>query len=140
MPPHVTLVVPFADSSQVDGLLGRLSKLLASFAPFETALAETARFRGLLYLNPEPRESFIEMTEALAEAFPEFPPYGGEFDEVVPHVTVAQADDQVLAAAERELAPQLPVMTRVERVWLVEDAPDGWRRHTAFPLERRKSA
>jgi hypothetical protein len=114
--------------------------LLASFAPFESTLAETARFRGLLYLNPEPRESFIEMTEALAEAFPEFPPYGGEFDEVVPHVTVAQADDQVLAAAERELAPQLPVMTRVERVWLVEDAPDGWRRHTAFPLERRKSA
>jgi 2'-5' RNA ligase len=99
----VTLVVPFADSSQVDGLLDRLSKLLASFSPFETALAETARFRGLLYLNPEPREPFIEITEALAEAFPEFPPYGGEFDEVVPHVTVAQADGQVLAAASESL-------------------------------------
>jgi 2'-5' RNA ligase len=140
MPPHLTLVVPFADSSQVDGVLERLSKLLASFAPFETAFTETARFRGLLYLNPEPREPFIEITEALAEAFPEFPPYGGEFGEVVPHVTVAQADDQVLAAAERELAPQLPVKIRVERGWLVEDAAGGWRRHTAFPLERRESA
>jgi 2'-5' RNA ligase len=137
MPAHVTLVIPFADSSQVDGLLDRLSQLLASFAPFETALAETARFPGLLYLDPEPRQPFIEITEALAEAFPEYPPYGGEFDEVVPHVTVAQADDQVLAAAERELAPQLPVKTRVERAWLVEDTPAGWRRHTAFPLERR---
>jgi 2'-5' RNA ligase len=138
MPAHVTLVIPFADSSQVDGLLDRLSQLLASFAPFETALAETARFPGLLYLDPQPRERFIEITEALAEAFPEFPPYGGEFDEVVPHVSVAQADDQVLAAAERELAPQLPVKTRVERAWLVEDTPAGWRRHTAFPLERRE--
>jgi 2'-5' RNA ligase len=139
MPPHVTLLVPFADSSQVDGLLDRLIELLASCAPFETALAETARFRGLLYLNPEPREPLIEITAALAEAFPEFPPYGGEFDEVVPHVTVAQADDQILAAAEKELAPQLPVKARVERAWLVEDAPGGWRRHTAFPLERRRS-
>ncbi|HKA26542.1 MAG TPA: hypothetical protein VKD88_04165 [Gaiellaceae bacterium] len=24
------------------------------------------------------------MTEGLVEAFPEFPPYGGEFDEIVP--------------------------------------------------------
>jgi hypothetical protein len=31
------------------------------------------------------------------------------------------------------------VKSRVERAWLVEDTADGWRRHTAFPLERRKS-
>jgi len=62
--------------------------------PFETALAETARFRGSS-ISTQSRGAIIEITEALAEAFPEYPPYGGEFDEVVPHVTVAQADDQV---------------------------------------------
>ena len=72
------------------------------------------------------------------EAFPEFPPYGGEFEEIVPHVTVVQGDDEVVAAAERELASQLPVTIRVERAWLVEDTADGWRRHTAFALERRR--
>jgi hypothetical protein len=34
--------------------------------------------------------------------------------------------------------PQLPVRARVERGWLVENTPAGWRRHTAFPLDRRK--
>jgi hypothetical protein len=79
------------------------------------------------------------MTEALESAFPAFPPYAGAFDEIVPHVTVAQTDDEVLAAIERELVSQLPVRARVERGWLVENTPAGWRRHTAFPLDRRKA-
>ena len=140
MPPHVTLIFPFADSAEVDDRLPHLEAVFGAFAPFETALPGTARFPGLLYLRPEPAEPFVAITEALVEAFPEFLPYGGEFEEIVPHVTVAQGDDEVLAAAERELARQLPVTIRVERAWLVEDTPGGWRRHTAFPLERRKSA
>jgi hypothetical protein len=75
----------------------------------------------------------------LVNAFPDFPPYAGEFAQIVPHITVAQGDDEVLAATERELEAHLPVKSRVERAWLVEDAAGGWRRHTAFPLERRKS-
>ena len=139
MPPHVTLIFPFADSAEVDDRLERLEAVFGAFAPFETALPGTARFPGLLYLRPEPAEPFAAITEALVEAFPEFPPYGGEFEEIVPHVTVVQGDDEVVAAAERELASQLPVTIRVERAWLVEDTADGWRRHTAFALERRRS-
>jgi 2'-5' RNA ligase len=139
MPPHVTLIGPFADSSEVDDLLEPLVRVFATFAPFELDLRETARFPGLLYLRPEPAEAFVEIIEALVRAFPDFPPYAGEFDEIVPHVTVAQGDDEVLAAAVGELETQLPVTARVERAWLVEDTPGGWRRHTAFPLERRRS-
>ena len=79
------------------------------------------------------------MTEALGRAFPDFPPYGGEFDEIVPHLTIAQGDDSLLDAIEAELAEELPLETRVERVWLVENTPTGWSRHTGFALERRKS-
>jgi 2'-5' RNA ligase len=139
MPPHATLIFPFADSSKVDDLLQCVGKVFAGFAPFETSVGETARFPGLLYLRPEPAEHFVAITEALVQTFPEFPPYGGEFDEIIPHVTVAQADEEVLAAVERELMAQLPVTIRIERAWLVEDTPAGWRRHTAFALERRKS-
>jgi 2'-5' RNA ligase len=139
MPPHVTLIFPFADSAGADDLLEPLGRVFGAFAPFEIALRQTARFPGLLYLRPEPTESFVAITEALVNAFPDFPPYAGEFAEIIPHVTVAQGDDEVLAAAERELGAQLPVKSRVERAWLVEDAAGGWRRHTAFPLERRKS-
>ena len=61
------------------------------------------------------------------------------FDEIVPHLTIAQGDDSLLDAIEAELAEELPLETRVERVWLVENTPTGWSRHTGFALERRKS-
>jgi 2'-5' RNA ligase len=137
MPPHVTLIIPFADSADLDDRLGPLGRVLAAFAAFDVAATETARFPGLLYLRPQPEEPFVAMTEALESAFPEFPSYGGEFDDIVPHVTVAQADEEVVAGIERELVPQLPVRARVERAWLVENTPAGWRRHTALPLDRR---
>ena len=136
MPPHVTLIIPFADSADLDDRLGPLGRALGAFAPFDVAVTETARFPGLLYVRPEPEESFVALTEALESAFPEFPPYAGEFDDIVPHVTVGQADEEDLARIERELVPQLPVRARVERSWLVENTPAGWRRHTAFPLDR----
>ena len=136
MPPHVTLIVPFADSADLGDRIAALGPVIGAFAAFDVALAQTARFPGLMYLRPEPGEPFVAMPEALAAAFPSFPPYGGEFQEIVPHVTVAQAGDAILAGAERELAPELPVRARVERAWLVENTPAGWRRHTAFPLNR----
>jgi 2'-5' RNA ligase len=137
MPPHVTLIFPFADSAGLTDRLGPLGRTIAAFASFEVALVETARFPGLVYLRPEPEEPFVALTEALASAFPEFPPYGGEFQEIVPHVTVAQADEAVLADVEQALVPELPLKAWVERAWLVENTPAGWRRHTAFPLDRR---
>jgi 2'-5' RNA ligase len=139
MPPHVTLIVPFADTSELAHRPGLVGRVLAAFAPFEVVLTETARFPGLLYLRPEPVEPFVALTEALVAALPEFPPYAGEFDQIVPHVTVAQADQEVLVRIEREIEARLPVSARVERVWLFENAPEGWRRHSAFPLDRRTS-
>jgi 2'-5' RNA ligase len=136
MPPHVTLIFPFADSADLGDRLGPLGRTIAAFASFEATLVEAARFPDLVYLRPEPNEPFVAMTEALAAAFPEFLPYGGEFQEIVPHVTVAQADEEVLAGVERELKPKLPVKVRVERAWLVENTPVGWRRHSAFPFDR----
>ena len=35
MPPHVTLIIPFADSADLDDRLGPLGRALAAFAPFD---------------------------------------------------------------------------------------------------------
>ena len=140
MPPHVTLIFPFADTDEIGNRLGVVARVLGAFAPFEIAFRQTARFPKLLYLRPEPTNGLVAMTEALADAFPEFPPYGGRFDEIVPHVTVAESEeDKVLAGIERELVTQLPVKARVWRAWLVENKAAGWRRRVPFPLERRTS-
>jgi 2'-5' RNA ligase len=138
MPAHVTLIVPFADTADVGACTEEVARALEPFAPFKVAFRETARFAGTLYLEPEPAEPFVAMTEALVQAFPDFPPYGGVFDEIVPHATAATGDDALISQAEASLPRPLDVTLRVERVWLFENAPEGWRRHTAFPLDRRK--
>jgi 2'-5' RNA ligase len=137
MPPHATLVYPFADSGRVGDLLAGIRREVSGFAPFEVRFPELARFPQTLYLRPEPREPFIAMTRALELAFPEFPPYGGQFDEIVPHVSIAHGKEALLRAIEAGLARPWPTLP-VESAWLVEDTPTGWRPHTAFALNRHK--
>jgi 2'-5' RNA ligase len=138
LPPHVTLLFPFLDTAGLgEEPAGRVAEAFAPFAPFHVTFAETARFSGdqeTLYLRPEPADPFVSMTDALVAAFPEQQPYGGAFEEVIPHLTVADGPAPLLEEIEHELAARLPVAVRVERVWLVVDTPSGWQRHSAFPL------
>src|SRR5207253_2132826 len=106
---------PFADSSGVEDKLEALGRLFASFGPFEIALGETARFPGLLYLRPEPAEPLVAITEGLVRAFPEFPPYGGEFVEIVPHVTVALAGESAALSARAERIRSKLRQAKIER-------------------------
>jgi hypothetical protein len=81
-------------------------------------------------------------TRAVCAAFPGCLPYGGGFDDVVPHLTVGDrpADGAAeLQAAEAEVLPGLPVSARVSRVWLMtgSPAPDSWRVAAELPLAVR---
>jgi 2'-5' RNA ligase len=138
LPPHVTLLYPFVDSTEYDEETAeRIISTLAPFEPFGLSLAQTDRFRngtGTLYLRPEPSRPFVAMIERIAAAFPGYAPYGGKFDEIIPHLTVARGATPLLDSIDRELASRLPVEVRVERVWFVVDTAGGWKRHTAFPM------
>lgn len=78
------------------------------------------RFPGVLYLAPESDDRFRALTLAVADRWPEVPPYGGRFAEVVPHLMVAHGQEpSVLDAVEADLAGRLPVTTRVGSVQLL---------------------
>jgi hypothetical protein len=75
------------------------------------------------------------MTAALVAAFPEHPPYGGKYDEVIPHATLAIGDDAVLDEIERELAGSLPIAARAVEATVFEyDAGGRWRPHASIPF------
>lgn len=75
------------------------------------------------------------LTESIAARWPEAPPYGGQFAEVVPHLTVAHGQPpRVLDKMEVELAPRLPVTATVSSVSLFVSDGRSWRHHTEFPL------
>src|SRR5205807_1322812 len=74
--------------------------------------------------------------EAFAGAFPAFTPYGGEFEDIVPHVTVARGDERLFAGIERQLAPQLPIRSRATEVALYAFADARWQPQASFSLNR----
>jgi 2'-5' RNA ligase len=137
VPPHVTLLFPFvpADELTVD-VEGRLGRLLGEVEPFEVSFARTARFPGVLYLEPQPSEPFAALTASIAAEWPEHPPYEGAHDAVIPHLTVAESgEDELLDRIAADVEPQLPIEMRVREAQLyVEDAAGRWHERRRLPL------
>jgi hypothetical protein len=126
VPPHVTLLVP------CPGDVDAVGSALEGFGAFDVAFADFGRFPGALWLAPEPADPFRRMTAALVDRFPDHQPYGGAFAEVIPHLTVAQADLETAAAV---LRPQLPHHGRAREALLLEEVrPQRWRGAHTFPL------
>ena len=132
VPAHVTLLYPFMPPAQVTPEVRvRAAEALRGLAPLRFQLARVERFPGVLYLAPEPAAPFVALTEALMNAFPAFPPFGGVHDHIVPHLTVAQGDEPTLQRADAELRAALrvhgPIVALCRELCLLRNAGAGWR-------------
>ena len=138
VPAHVTVLYPFMDSALIDDAVrNTLRDVAAAVRRFEYRLRETRRFPSSLYLAPEPGDSFSALTDGVHRAFPDYPPFAGKFDTVVPHVTVAHGDEPQLCEIEIELRIALPgsgVPARCEEMVLIEFTGGRWEPRQAFTL------
>ncbi len=143
MPPHVTILYPFVPASQLDPSVRRsLAAIALTTEPFEVTFARIGRFPGVVYLAPDPAEPFVRLTEAVASRFPEHPPYGGAFEEVVPHLTVVEGAETAsggqstsLDAIASEATRSLPIRRAVRALEVIVQGDDGrWRRHWRLAL------
>jgi 2'-5' RNA ligase len=141
IPPHVTVLFPFVPARELGAVVhDDVRALAARFRRFDAELARIATFVGHVWLAPEPREGFVDLLRGTYEHFPAFPPYGGAHEEPEPHLTVGEVPSAaelaaVAAAAQRELAPGLPLEFRVDALTLVEEGSDGtWRTAETFAL------
>lgn len=139
VPAHVTVLFPFLPPAQIDAIVvATLRRILAGAAAFDFRLTRTAWFGDeVLWLAPEDPQPFRILTELVHTAFPDFPPFEGQFDDVVPHLTVAHGCGfEEMRAAERALEQHLPVRGRARAVTLMVQSDDsgGWARRTTFPL------
>jgi hypothetical protein len=138
MKPHVTLTVPFVPAAKIDASVeDRLVSLFGRFEPFDYVLRRFEYFEsGVLYLDPEPRAPFIDLVRALTAEFPDYPPYEGVHDDVIPHMTVVESEDaELLEEIRLETEPRLPIACRAAEATLVERGADlRWRPRTAFPF------
>jgi 2'-5' RNA ligase len=138
-PPHVTLLIPFADSESLSRRdIDTATTVLGGFEAFDVRLERLGYFdaeEAVLYLAPDPSEPLVRMIEALVQAFPAYPPYGGVHSEHIPHVTVATGERAMLELLEPKVARRLPLAARVEAARLFQrDAEGRWHPREAFPL------
>lgn len=138
VPAHVTILYPFMAPTLVDAtVVARLAGIARSVPSFSYRLAKTERFPVALYLAPDPGEPFSALTEGIFRAFPDYPPFEGKFETVVPHVTVAHGDEPLLCEIEVELRIALPgsgLQAHCSELVLIENSSGRWEQMHVFTL------
>ncbi len=127
VPAHITILFPFQPPAEVDE--DALRDLFARFTAFDFVLDRVERFEdGHVWLRPDPAWRFADLTAAVWQRWPGHPPYGGAFDEVIPHLTVSETP--------LDLDVALPIACRLREILLIEeDESSGlWSTRSRFPL------
>lgn len=140
VPAHITALFPFVAADDLNNeVLDLVASVAARHFAFSYDFRTTGWFEGAaLWLAPDDPSPFIRLTEDLAEAFPDHPAYGGEFDGITPHLTVARwTTRNELDTVEQELLAGLPVSGRASHLTLMTEDQDGrWSVARQFPLKR----
>lgn len=139
VPAHVTVLYPFVPPEAVtDELLDAVRETVAGMPRFEIEFAQVRWFgEQVVWLAPSPDQPFRALTAALWARFPDYPPYRGEFADVVPHLTVGHdVPPADLTAAADAVAARLPLRAAPREVLLMVGAPepDAWRTVARFAL------
>lgn len=139
VPAHITILVPFMQPELIDvDVLAKLQAAVSSVRAFSYQLADVRRWPEVTYLAPTYEHSFVRLTETVVAAFPEYRPYEGRHDRIVPHLTVAHGSAADTESAERELRLRLdeygPLTAACAVVELIENSTGRWRRMHVMPL------
>lgn len=137
VPAHVTIHFPWIPANTVDAAaLAQVRTLAETVTPFEVTFSELRWFGSeVLWLAPTPEQPFRELSERSAALWPEAPLYGGQFEDVVPHLTIGEGHEATLRQAESDLAATLPLRGRASDLcWFALDPPGRWVRRAAFTL------
>ena len=147
VPAHVTVLLPFMPADTVDEQsLGAMRHLFCREPRFSYRFERVTTFGdATVYLEPSPAEAFVRLTQAAVQRWPEYPPYGGEFDEIVPHLSVG---DRLAAGQAAPLVRETrallrrhgPITGEASSISLiVEDDRRFWSTVAEFPLGSRET-
>lgn len=142
LPPHLSLLVPFAERPADQTVDSRLRRVARRFMPLALKAQSVGAFLGegldtiylVLCVHPE----LQNMMDMVFAEFPEHPPYAGKHDEIIPHVTLAQVNrakaPNVQALAEKALEELGGTvwLDGTSLAWITHDQ-QGWRTAT-YPL------
>ena len=136
VPAHVTVLYPFVPTEKFDERLhAELRELFATHPSFPFSLPRVARFPEVAWLAPEPVEPFKSLVDAVASQYPDYPPYEGIHEEVIPHLTVAEGGTDLQDEVDAAISPSLPIAAEATAISLfLEDETGWWSRGERYPL------
>ncbi len=128
IPPHVTVLIPWLRDPEPEDVQ-RLEDVVAAVEPFELCFSTAGQFpNGTAWLRPEPFDRVRELIATVLAAFPECPPYGGEFPDPQPHLTIsssAQGTPALVAEAQAALASEEIPTIRLDDLTIWREGDDG---------------
>jgi len=116
---HITALGPFLDNAS-EAELAQVAEIAGRTPAFDFTLGRIGELaHGILSLLPDPDEPFRELTRRLIGAFPQCPPYGGEYPEPIPHLTLDRRTEDIDEASVRvALGDAVPAHCRADRLAL----------------------
>lgn len=139
IPAHITVLYPFMPPDTIDAVaLTKLGELFADVSPFSFQLHHTDWFGDeVLWLAPRDPGPFRALTRHVFRAYPAFPPFEGQLNDVVPHLTIGHGHPlNDLRAAEKSVQASLPIEASAAAVTLLTQQPAGghWAKTATFTL------
>lgn len=143
VPAHITVLVPFMAPERIDAtVLSHIRQALDAVPAFAFTLSEIGRFPATVYLAPEPAAPFVALTQSLFRRFPRYPPFGGKFDTIIPHLTVAHGHEAEADRVEQELDARMqahrPIASTCTTLTLLENSRGRWQEMHAFALPDKR--
>ena len=128
VPAHVTVLFPFISGDDVDdATLDEIERLMSRISPFTAEFRDVERHDGMVWIRPVPEAPFRALTAAVWDRWPDHPPYQGRFDDVIPHLTIAEeASGPVPPDAVEDVSRHLPITTSVDTVELIAFVDGQW--------------
>lgn len=136
VPAHIVVMYPFLEPGVVGQHHQLITDIVRNQPRFDFQLGSVQWFGDeVVYLEPEPAEPFIALTKAIGAAWPQCKPYHGQYDEIVPHLTLGIGGDDLaqIASAANQL---LPIRSSADNVWLMEGRldPPIWCARQSYQL------
>jgi 2'-5' RNA ligase len=141
VPPHITLLYPWRPAPLAEADVTELKSVVKQQRPFSVVFTRVDQFPGrVVYLAVNEEPELDGLRQKIVAAFPDASPYGGAFSYPIPHLTIAEAaDDVTFDTLVREItasiAPELPIEILVREIVVMEEGEDtNWKVHSTLTL------